>query len=334
LQPGEAFELSFPALILPPGHNGIRCEVDTVASESNKKNNGVDLQEWVARRGDANRDSVIDLRDLSHLVDLILERIPAPARREIWAANAVVDTVLNISDIVSFIDNLLNQTLAASALPPQRIDFRLENPAAAQTRLTWQTAQPLRGWQLRWKLSGAEKERRLQSMAYGALDAHWKVSGGILSVLIWPSAYAPPGTDARSGEIVLPFELETQGLLAATGLSDFGEVVALEAKTAAGDNALPQTFLLSPAFPNPLLRTQNRVVEWRYELPEAAPVEFRIFNLLGQETRHAVLGWQPAGRSQWQWDGRDQRGKILASGMYFVEFVAGSFKTRQRLLLR
>jgi flagellar hook assembly protein FlgD len=91
---------------------------------------------------------------------------------------------------------------------------------------------------------------------------------------------------------------------------------------------------LSPAFPNPLLRAQHRTVEWRYELPEAAPVEFRIFNLLGQETRYAALGWQPAGRSQWQWDGRDQRGKVLASGVYFVEFVAGSFKKRERLLLR
>ncbi|MGH7495556.1 MAG: BACON domain-containing protein [bacterium] len=334
LQPGEIFELPFPALSLPPGHNTIRCEVEPVPGEINSNNNSVVIQEWVAGRGDANRDSLIDLRDLSHLVDLVLERLPAPPRREIWAANVVIDTVLNIADIVTLVDDLLNHSLGMSALPSQRIDFRLENSTASHTRLIWQTEQPLRGWQLRWKLSGAHKQQRLQSVRSGALEAHWKVAGDIFSVLIWTPAISPPGTDARSGELMLPLVLEPEGLLAATGLSSVGEMVVLEAKTVADGNAPPQTFLLSPAFPNPLLRAQHRVVEWRYELPEAVPVEFRIFNLLGQETRHAALGWQPAGRSQWQWDGRDQSGKLLASGVYFVEFVAGSFKTRVRLLLQ
>ena len=108
----------------------------------------------------------------------------------------------------------------------------------------------------------------------------------------------------------------------------------LEAQTIAASGAPPQAFSLSPAFPNPWLRTQHRLVACRYELPEAAPVEFRVFTLLGQEVRRAALGWQSAGRGDWQWDGRDQRGRALAGGVYFIEFAAGNFKKRERLLLR
>jgi hypothetical protein len=235
---------------------------------------------------------------------------------------------------MTLIDVLMNSSSSVSSLPPQRIDLRLENSAASQTRLNWQSAQPLRGWQFHWKLSGAQQDQPLHSVRFGEFDVHWKVTRSVLSVLVWSSAFLPPGTESRAGEIVLPFVLEAQGVFAASGLSDVGKMVKLEAQVLADGNAPPRAFSLSPAFPNPLLRGQQRVVEWRYELPQDAPVEFKIFNLLGQEMRRAVLGTQPAGRGHWQWDGRDQRGRVLASGLYFVEFTAGHFKKRERMLLR
>lgn len=336
LGPGETFNLLFPAQPLQTGYNTIRCEVDTAGmlNEINKTNNSVVLQEWVPQRGDANRDSVIDLRDLSHLVDLALERISAPPRREMWAANVVIDTTLNIADVVALIELLLNEGDSAPIAPALRMDLRLEKLGAAQTRLRWQTPQPLLGWQSWWRWDGAPQDHPPRSSRTGGFDVHWKVSRNVLSVLAWPVAGASSEVGASAGEIVLPFQLNGENFAAAAGLNGANEIFKLETAALEENNAPPQAFSLSPAFPNPLLRARQLLVEWRYELPFATPVEFRIFNVLGQEMRRARLGWQPAGRGHWQWDGRDERGRLLASGVYFVEFAAGNFKKRERLLLR
>ena len=336
LPPGGTFNVLFPAQPLTTGYNTIRCEIDTasVPNEINRSNNSVTSRVWVPRRGDANRDSLVDLRDLPTLVDLVLERIAAPPRQEIWAANTVIDTTLNVADILALIDMLLNEDSFSSSLArKQSLNVRMET-LTAQTRLQWQTEQPLLGWQLRWPLSGASVNQPLQSSRCGDFEAHWKVARDTLSLLLWPAGFSPRGEGRRTGEIVLPFALASTDLPTAAGLNSTGELMKLEAQTIAASGAPPQAFSLSPAFPNPWLRTQHRLVACRYELPEAAPVEFRVFTLLGQEVRRAALGWQSAGRGDWQWDGRDQRGRVLAGGVYFIEFAAGNFKKRERLLLR
>ncbi len=335
LNPGETFNLNFAPLILITGPNTIRCEVDTatVANEIVKNNNSVVLQEWVPQRGDANLDSLIDLRDLVFLVDLVLERIPSPPRREIWAANLVVDTTLNLADVVTLIDNLLSNSAVENYAGTGALALHFAAEENAQTRLTWRTDLPLRAWRLQLQLSGTIPDRPLQATRAGPWQAHWKIQHNVLSLLLAP---ALDGGEAglRSGEMALPLRLEMKEVMAASGLSFSGAMIKLEARTILEAGELPKIFSLSPAFPNPLQRGGQRVAEWRFALPEAAAVTFKIFNLLGQEIRQVSLGWRPAGRGQWQWDGRDRQNRMVASGVYFVEFNAGSFKKRERLLLR
>jgi photosystem II stability/assembly factor-like uncharacterized protein len=72
-----------------------------------------------------------------------------------------------------------------------------------------------------------------------------------------------------------------------------------------------------------------------YELPAAADVSLKIFNVLGQEVRTLVDGTQPAGRNSVPWDGRDARGELLGSGVYFSALqVNGQVRTEKMLLLR
>ena len=85
------------------------------------------------------------------------------------------------------------------------------------------------------------------------------------------------------------------------------------------EDTLPRRFAVYGNYPNPF--TSQTTV--RYDLPEAAAVQFRVYSLLGQEVHTATLGTQPAGEHQVEWDGRSNGSSQLGSGIYFYEIRAG-----------
>jgi len=93
--------------------------------------------------------------------------------------------------------------------------------------------------------------------------------------------------------------------------------------------ALPADFALHPAYPNPF----NAEVALSFDLPKAAAVALVLYDALGQPVRHIVDGPLAAGRYQFAWDGRDRRGRAVASGIYFYRLVADSFVAVGRLAL-
>ena len=89
--------------------------------------------------------------------------------------------------------------------------------------------------------------------------------------------------------------------------------------TAAVDGPLGVALGLGPAAPNPF-RAQTRL---RYSLPEAGAVELGVYDLMGRRVRVLASGLEPAGPHSLEWDGRDQRGRAVASGPYFVRLGFG-----------
>jgi hypothetical protein len=64
-------------------------------------------------------------------------------------------------------------------------------------------------------------------------------------------------------------------------------------------------------------------------------VHLSLFNLAGQQVATLVEGRRGAGHYTLHWDGRDDGGRVLASGAYFYHLRAGAqAKTRKLLLLR
>jgi hypothetical protein len=61
-----------------------------------------------------------------------------------------------------------------------------------------------------------------------------------------------------------------------------------------------------------------------------------VFNLAGQKVIRLVHGPRPAGSYALHWDGRDQEGRQLASGVYLVrlQVARGLVETRKMLLIR
>jgi len=86
------------------------------------------------------------------------------------------------------------------------------------------------------------------------------------------------------------------------------------------ESTLPAQFELGQNYPNPF----NPSTEIRFALPKDAEVTLTIFNLRGQVVRTLVKGAKVAGFHTVSWDGRDELGHDVASGVYIYRIVARS----------
>ncbi|MDW7682016.1 MAG: FlgD immunoglobulin-like domain containing protein, partial [bacterium] len=83
--------------------------------------------------------------------------------------------------------------------------------------------------------------------------------------------------------------------------------------------------------PNPF----NPDTEIRYQLAEATHVKLEIYNLLGQKIRTLIDDPKPAGSHTVRWDGRDDFGAAVSSGVYLYTLTSGRFcETRKMVLMR
>lgn len=75
---------------------------------------------------------------------------------------------------------------------------------------------------------------------------------------------------------------------------------------------LPTAFALHQNYPNPF----NPTTSIHYDLEQSGSVSLKIFNILGQEVRTLVNGRQTTGFKKVVWDGRNNLGELLGSGVY------------------
>jgi hypothetical protein len=95
--------------------------------------------------------------------------------------------------------------------------------------------------------------------------------------------------------------------------------------------ALPTSFFLSHNYPNPF----NPETQIDYALPRNCNVNLTIYNILGQKLKTLVDELQKAGFKTVHWDGKDDQGEEVASGIYFYRLKAGDyFETKKMVLLR
>jgi len=104
--------------------------------------------------------------------------------------------------------------------------------------------------------------------------------------------------------------------------------------TAVGDEIAPfaaRQMELQQNFPNPF----NPTTTFRYAVPGSGPVRLAIYDVAGRRVRLLVNEAKLAGPHQAVWDGRDEFGVPVASGVYFAQLVAaGEVLTSKAVLLR
>jgi fibronectin type 3 domain-containing protein len=90
-----------------------------------------------------------------------------------------------------------------------------------------------------------------------------------------------------------------------------------------GTGVMPKTFALEQNYPNPF----NPSTKISYALPVQSVVTLKIFNVLGQEVATLFNGAAAAGSYDIVWNGKDNSGKSVASGVYLYKLQANAGST-------
>jgi flagellar hook assembly protein FlgD len=94
---------------------------------------------------------------------------------------------------------------------------------------------------------------------------------------------------------------------------------------------MPVDYYLSYNYPNPF----NPITSVAFGLPTAGQVRLNIYNVLGQQVRTLVDEYMVAGYHEVSWNGRDDGGQAVSSGVYFYRLEAGQFgQTRKMMLVK
>lgn len=98
-----------------------------------------------------------------------------------------------------------------------------------------------------------------------------------------------------------------------------------------GRTPLPDKFTISQNYPNPF----NPETTIKLQLPQGGMVTVEVFNARGQKVRTLISAMVEAGVREVHWDGRDERGAEVASGVYFYRVTSDqAVETRKMMLLR
>ncbi|NUQ42566.1 MAG: T9SS type A sorting domain-containing protein, partial [Calditrichaceae bacterium] len=142
------------------------------------------------------------------------------------------------------------------------------------------------------------------------------------------------------------------GALALTALGNFGGEALLEITVTDAGNAsasedivvtviplvgiaplaggeMPREFALQQNYPNPF----NPETRIKFQLPSAQAVTLTVYNVLGQKVRTLINERLEAGYYEAVWDGLNEQGQTLASGVYLYRMEAGDYRTVRRMVL-
>lgn len=130
--------------------------------------------------------------------------------------------------------------------------------------------------------------------------------------------------------VYLPFILATlnqndRQTIMKSALDFFGapSVVSKENTTS------PYTYTLHQNYPNPFNPTTNI----SYSVAKAGQVNVAVFNVIGEKIAELVNGYKTAGSYGVTWNGKDNAGQNVASGVYFYRIKAGNFTMTKKMVL-
>jgi len=93
--------------------------------------------------------------------------------------------------------------------------------------------------------------------------------------------------------------------------------------------SVPQDFQLFQNHPNPF----NPTTRIRYEIPSSMPVRLKIYNMLGEEVRTLVEASHQPGQYEVEWDGRQNSGTAVPSGVYIYRLEGEGFAEVRKMIL-
>jgi len=95
------------------------------------------------------------------------------------------------------------------------------------------------------------------------------------------------------------------------------------------ESRIPNEFSLEQNYPNPF-NPETKII---YQIPKISRVTIKIFNILGQEVRTLVDKEQTMGEYKVIWDGKNNSGNPVGSGIYIYQLRTKDFISSKRMIL-
>lgn len=92
---------------------------------------------------------------------------------------------------------------------------------------------------------------------------------------------------------------------------------------------VPQNLYLNQNYPNPFNPTTNI----SYQISTTGFVSLTVYDLLGRQIKTLVSGVQPNGNYTVNWNGKDELGNSVPSGVYLYSLKTGNFVESKKMVL-
>jgi flagellar hook assembly protein FlgD len=86
---------------------------------------------------------------------------------------------------------------------------------------------------------------------------------------------------------------------------------------------------LWPIYPNPI----RELAIIQFEISKTSTISVAIYNLLGQRVREIYSGEMNSGKKKLTWSIIDDSGKLLPTGIYFLEVKSENYKKSQKVIV-
>jgi hypothetical protein len=151
------------------------------------------------------------------------------------------------------------------------------------------------------------------------LNANMELLSNEGNVLVWSSE----GHSINAGASQL-LTASGANLVSVTAVDREGRDLA----TTITNKLTPTAFALHPAYPNPF----NPNTNLSFTLPNATPYSMKIYNVAGQLVR-SYEGMGNVGLNVITWDGKDNLGNDVSSGVYFYKLIAGQYQDTRKMIM-
>lgn len=304
---------------------------------------------------DINNDLDLNIADLTSIIDHILQR-RILVGIDSMKADVNNDGAINVLDVVAIQNDLLNitplpkmgQANGPAVMPTgvatlngagnrAAVSGELEMTSVGM-RFNLTNTVPVKGIQLYVRLKSPVSVDRPDVVFERArhMGFHISSAGQELRLVAYNLENLPVNAGAGSVfrlSIILADTSSVDSAYAIVSTADTSFDVALSGTVAKKQTILPTTFTLYQNYPNPF----NPSTTIEYEVPEISGrvprVAIQIFNILGQKVLTIDRGEKDAGRYRVVWDGRDETGSRVPSGVYFYRLLSQDFATSKKMVL-
>jgi hypothetical protein len=112
-------------------------------------------------------------------------------------------------------------------------------------------------------------------------------------------------------------------------ISQVGEFVLNNTLLSTDSGIIPEVFALHQNYPNPF----NPVTSLRYDIPEDAPVNITIYDMMGRIVRSLVNSKKAAGYHYIKWNATNNKNEPVSAGLYLYTIQAGEFTQTKKMVL-